>query len=59
MRGLGRLLLAVGRVATSTLRYGMATRRLGVVVVVLVGFALVAVTVAAQAAAPFVLYPFV
>jgi hypothetical protein len=37
----------------------VATRRLGVVVLVVAGFALVAVTLAAQAAAPFVIYPFV
>ena len=41
-----------------TVRYGLATRRASVVLVVALGLLLLAITVATQAAAPLVLYPF-
>lgn len=38
--------------------YGIVTRRLSVIVLILLGLALLALSLAAQTAAPLVLYPF-
>lgn len=45
-------------VVWSVIRMGASTRNLTIVVGVLLGLVIVAVTIAAQTAAPFVLYPF-
>lgn len=52
------LLRHVARLVWETLAFGLATRRVSLVVVVLLGLLLVALVVSAQAAVPFVVYPF-
>lgn len=46
------------QVAWSTLRFGASTRNIAIVVVVVGGFIVLTLALAAQTAAPFVLYPF-
>lgn len=46
------------RVAGGVIVHGFRTRRLGVLLAVLVGGTVVAVTLAAQAVAPLAIYPF-
>lgn len=48
----------VARLLWSTARYGLATRRLSLVVAIAIGLALVVASLAATAVAPLVLYPF-
>ncbi|MCU1497758.1 MAG: hypothetical protein JWM47_1711 [Acidimicrobiales bacterium] len=48
----------LARVLWAAVSYSVASRRIGLLMLVLVGLALVAVASATQAAAPFVLYPF-
>lgn len=47
------------RLIGDTLAYAVVTRRLSLLVAVVIGLCLVAIGLAAQSAAPFVLYPFV
>lgn len=46
------------RLVGSALRYSAATRRVTIVIAIVVGFALVLATATAQTAAPLLLYPF-
>lgn len=49
----------LGRLIRDSVSYAFVTRRVGLLVMVLVGLVLVAVGLAAQAATPYVIYPFV
>lgn len=49
----------LGRVLRDLFAYSAVTRRVGLLLVVVVGLALVALALVGNAAAPFVLYPFV
>jgi hypothetical protein len=49
----------VGRVVASVVRFGFSTRNVAIVVAVIGGLLLLVAALAAQTAAPFVLYPFV
>lgn len=48
----------VARAIGQALHYGVATRRATVVVALAIGLLLVAISLAAQAAAPLAIYPF-
>lgn len=52
------LLRHLVRVAWSTLRFGLSTRNIAIVLLVVGGFIALTLALAAQTAAPFVLYPF-
>ena len=53
-----RLAYHVARLVTESIGYGVSTRRLSVVVLIVVGLLLVAVTITAQTVAPLAVYPF-
>lgn len=53
-----RLAVHVTKLVWESLRYGMATRRMSVVAIIVLGLLLVALTVTAQAVAPLAMYPF-
>lgn len=53
-----RLIVHLVRMAFESIRYGLATRRMGVAVVFLLGLLLLAIALTAQTAAPLALYPF-
>ena len=53
-----RLFLYIQRLVLETVKYGLVTKRPYLVVAVILGLVLVAVSVAAQATAPLVVYPF-
>lgn len=53
-----RLLVHVGRVLRESVHYGFATRRASLIVIVVLGLILLALTLAAQTVAPLALYPF-
>lgn len=53
-----RLAAHVVRMLWEAFRYALATRRVSVVLVILVGLVLLAVALGAQATAPLLLYPF-
>ena len=48
----------LGRLLWDAVAYSIATRRLSLLLLIVLGFVLVAIASASQAAAPFVLYPF-
>jgi hypothetical protein len=54
-----RLAVHVGRLVTDLVRFSVARRHVALLVVILVAIAVVGLVIASQAAAPFVLYPFV
>lgn len=49
----------LGRLVHDTFAYAFVTRRIGIVVMILVGLLLVSVGLTVQAATPYVIYPFV
>lgn len=53
-----RLARHLCRLVSESIRFGMATRRASVVIVIVVGLLLVALTLTTQAVAPLALYPF-
>jgi len=53
------LLRHVGRLAGATVMYAVATRRIALLFLVILGVALVALATASQVVAPIVVYPFV
>jgi hypothetical protein len=53
-----RLSRHVAKLVWEATRFGFATRRFSVVAVIVVGLALVALTLATQTVAPLALYPF-
>lgn len=53
-----RLMVHVARAIGQAVHYGVATRRMSIVIAVLLGLALVALALGAQAAAPLAVYPF-
>ncbi len=53
-----RLIGHVLRLVFESLRYGFATRRLAVALVLILGLALLALALTAQTVAPLALYPF-
>jgi hypothetical protein len=53
-----RLAVHVVRLLAETVWFGVATRRAWLVLAVLLGLALTAIVLSAQATAPFVVYPF-
>ena len=59
LRRLPRTLRNVWRLIFETARYAVATRRVSLLAVLVVGLLLVAVTAAAQLIAPIAIYPFV
>lgn len=54
-----RFLVHVGRVLNDVVRYSIASRQFGLLLILLLGLLLAAVVTTAQVAAPFVIYPFV
>lgn len=53
-----RLSIHIAKLVIESLRYAGSTRRASVAIVIVVGLALVALTIGAQAVAPLALYPF-
>jgi hypothetical protein len=53
-----RLLAHVARMTFETARYAVSTRRVAVLIVLVLGLALLAISVTAQTVAPLALYPF-
>jgi hypothetical protein len=53
-----RLIVHIGRLSWSTVRFGTSTGRLTLVLMVLIGIVLLGVALLAAAAAPFAIYPF-
>lgn len=53
-----RLIIHLFKLVYETLRFSLATRRAAIAIVLLLGLALLALTLAAQVAAPLALYPF-
>lgn len=53
-----RFLRHLGRLIGQLLSFSVATRRVSLLLALLAGLVLTAVTLAGQAAAPFVVYPF-
>lgn len=53
-----RLTRFVGTLLLETVRFGLATRRLGLVVVVVLGLLLVLLSLTAKVVAPLAVYPF-
>lgn len=53
-----RLVVHIARLVGSSIRYGFSTRRWSLVVLILTGILLMAVTLAVQTVAPLALYPF-
>jgi hypothetical protein len=54
-----RFLRHLGRLIRDLLSYSIATRRISLLLALVAGLVLTAVSLAGQAAAPFVVYPFV
>lgn len=53
-----RLALHLARLVVESVRYGLATRRMAVAAVIVIGLLLVALTLTAQVVAPIAMYPF-
>ena len=53
-----RLVVHISRLLYESLRYALATRRIAVLLVLVVGLALLALSLTAQTVAPLALYPF-
>lgn len=53
-----RFFVHLWRLVRASFRYSLSSRRYALIVLVLLGFVLLAVTATAQASAPFLLYPF-
>lgn len=53
-----RLAFHIAKLIVESVRFGVSTRQVSVVVVILVGLALVALTLTAQVVAPLAMYPF-
>jgi hypothetical protein len=52
------LIVHLAKLIYDAFRFGLATRRLSVIIIVLLGLLLLALTLTAQAVAPLALYPF-
>lgn len=53
-----RTVANVGRLVVEVVRYGVASRRFSVVLLVLLGLVLLALALTAKATAPLIIYPF-
>lgn len=53
-----RLLKHVAKLMWEATRFGFATRRFSVIAVIVIGMALVALSITAQTVAPLAMYPF-
>lgn len=53
-----RLMRHVAFIVVETVRFGLATRRLSLVLLIVLGLLAVAIAITAQTTAPLVLYPF-